>query len=237
MANSKKDKGVARTDQNIIKLSVAYNTLVDKGAVELLPEDLRGDAIPNQVLEHERILNQKRKAKTGESSKRESTLDVYENTANKLTRLRQGILSAYDDPEDPRLADYGALGVGANPPENLGRIQALADKIEAPLASGEIALVADLQPAALREQAQRHDELAKSKAGAIKDRQVKTKSLQQTRKDSSKILQRIKNFAKAFYGAESLTEFGFDLPVPAVRPRLKGVPTDTEPPVSETGGE
>jgi hypothetical protein len=233
MAKSKKDKGVARTDQNIIRLSVAYNTLVDKDAVAQLPEDMREEAIPNQVLEHEKILNQKRTAKTTESSKREKTSDAFDGTARKLTRLRHGILSAYEDAEDPRLANYGALGVGATPAENLGRLNALAVAIVAPLASGEITLVADLQPEALRAQATKHDDLSKGKAGAVATRQVKTKSLEQTRRESRRMLQRIKNFAKAFFGAESLTEFGFDLPLPTARPRLKGVVTDTEPPVSE----
>jgi hypothetical protein len=208
---------------------VAYNEIVHRGVLDKMPDDMQGDAIPDQVLHHEDLLKTKRSAKTGEKEKTKKTSRVVDKTTRLLTRLRKGILSAYDDEDDPRLDVYGPLGVTRSTEENLERLDELTEKIKVPLESGEIALVADLQPDVLLAHVTEQKKLTKGKAGAKVTRQVKSKSLTETRAASAQMLQRIKNWVKSFYGAGALTDFGFDLPLPRVRPRLTGVGRDTSP--------
>lgn len=215
-----------RQDTDVIRLSLVYNELVERAAVSRLPDDLQGDAIPDQVHEHEQQQREKRSARTGEGSARETTAQTYEQTARYLTRVRHAVLSAYNDPEDTRLASYGALGLGATPEENQQRLAELAEVLRAPLASGEIALVADLRPDVLAAHATKHLNAPKEKADATKNRQVKGTSLSTARRTSRVMVQRLKNFVKSFYGANELTAFGFDVPLPSTRPKLKGVPGD-----------
>jgi hypothetical protein len=220
---------VSKADGNTTRITVAYNEVVRREALGKMPDDMQGDAIPDQVLQHEKLLKAKRSAKTGEKEKTVKARKSVDTSARLLTRLRKGILSAYNDEDDPRIEGYGPLGVTRSPAENIGRLEELAEKIRVPLASGEIALVADLQPDVLVAQIAKQKELIEGKAGAKVTRQVKSKSLTETRAASSEMLQRIKNWVKSFYGASTLTDFGFDLPLPVVRPRLSGVDRDTSP--------
>jgi hypothetical protein len=228
---------VSKEDTVIMRIALAYNEIQRREMIDRLPDVLRGTAIPDHVLEHERLVSEKRSAKTGEKATKKSGAEVYADSENMLTRLRKGILSAYPDEYDTRIANYGPLGVGAGPDENVGRLEALAEKVVAPLASGEISLVPDLQPEAIHAQVARHKAVPKGKGTATKDRQVKTRSLQSARKTSREMLQRIKNWVKSFYSAAELTSFGFDIPLPATRPRLRGVEPDaTTPPAPPAVG-
>jgi len=220
----------AKVDSNYVRLTIAYNELVARDAVGDLPKDLRGSAIPDQVLGHERELQEKRAASSDEKGTRAMGADVFDGTERLLTRLRHGILSAYDEPDDPRIAAYGPLGIARNQRENQQRLVELAPKLETALASGEIALVAALQPATLRAHAKAHADLNTGKGTATTTRQVEGSELVAARRKTTQMLQRVKNFVKSFYGPGELTAFGFDVPAPPSRPRLRNVPTDPAPP-------
>jgi len=217
----------AKVDSNYVRLTIAYNEVVNRKAVGQLPRDLQGSAIPDQVLAHERELQEKRAASSGEKGVRETGADVFDQTERFLTRLRHGILSGYEEPEDPRIAAYGPLGVARNQHENQQRLTELAPKIKTALASGEIALVADLQPGKLTAHAKAHADLNTGKVAATTTRQVEGTELVASRHKTAQMLQRIKNFVKSFYGPGELTAFGFDVPAPPSRPRLRDVPADT----------
>lgn len=213
----------SKEDEVTTRIRVAYNELSKRGALEKLPEDMQGAAIPDAVQNHEGALTGKVGAKSAESGSRESAGDVREETRSLLTRVRHGVLSGYKDQDDPRIAAYGKLGIGDSHEENRQRLENLAETTRAPLEAGEIALVADLQPDALAAHAKKHKEHDTGKVAAIAKRQTGSTSLKQVRKDSAKLLQRIKNFVKAFYGPEQLEAFGFGVPAPPSRPRMRGI--------------
>ncbi len=73
-------------------------------------------------------------------------------------------------------------------------------------------------------------ELSTGKAGAVAERQVESHSLHDARAASKVMLQRVKNFVKSFYGVGELAAFGFGIPVPPTRPRLKQGPADPPKP-------
>lgn len=80
-----------------------------------LPEDLRGLAIPQLIRDHEKARTGATGAHGHESGVR-SELDVArDKTRTLLVRVRHTVLASYADPDDPRIAKLGALGVGESP--------------------------------------------------------------------------------------------------------------------------
>ncbi|AKF06309.1 hypothetical protein DB32_003458 [Sandaracinus amylolyticus] len=205
----------------MIRLAIAYNKMHDNGLLERLPEPLRGDAVPRQIAEHEAALGGRRGAGAMESGAVGEAQRIYARTERLLVRVRHAVLAAYDDPDDPRIDAMGALGVGANQSENQGRLENLAATLADPVARGEIALVPDLLPAALGEHAAAHKAINKTKGGTTADRQTGAKTLDEERADTREMLKRVKGFLISQLGEESLGQYGFGLPAPATRPRLK----------------
>lgn len=216
----------ARVERFLVLLALIYNELFKRKVLEALAPDLQGDAIPNQVLAHEAALQEKRGAKSEEHSQVETAASVFAGTRKFLKRLRHAILSAYGD-DDVRIAAFEPLGTTSNPDENLARLQGLAKKLPAAVASGEVALVADLQPEKLLVHAAKHASLKTGKAEATKTRQTEGGDLETERAKTRVMVERLKNFVKSYWSPDELTAFGFDLPVPAVRPRLQGVARDS----------
>lgn len=212
---------MARTDASVVRLAVAYNKLHDNGLIERLPPALAGDAIPRQIAEHEAALAGRHGSGAAESGAQGESQAIYAKTARLLVRTRQAILAAYDDPEDPRIDALGAIGVGANQSESQSRLEGLAATLAAPFARGEIALVADLVPERLAEQAAAHRAINKAKGSATVDRQTGGKTLEDERDDTREMLKRVKGFIVSQAGDEALGQYGFGLPTPASRPRLK----------------
>lgn len=209
---------MAREDANVIRLTVAFNELVKRGLDTKLPDDLQGDAIPNQVLQHEAALTGRSTASSAESGAQGQGDAVFAKTRRLLTRVRHMTLGSFADEDDPRIDELGKLGVGDNPADDLERLSNLAVTLAPHVAAGTIAVVNDLRPEALQAHADLHRSLMKEKGRATATRQVQSKTLKEERDDTRKMLQRVKNFLKAYN--LPLTDFGFDLPVPPKRPRL-----------------
>lgn len=217
---------MARVDASVVRLTVAFNEIVERGLEAELPLDLRGDAIPSQVLQHEAALTGKAGSSAGESGARGEAGAVYDATDRMLVRVRHGVLSSFADENDPRIDELGPLGLASNQTDNQTRLANLATTLVPHIAAGTIALVPDLQPDALKAQADRHAAINKAKGGATANRQTVAKSLREERADTSNMLKRVKGFLVAH--GQSLEAFGFDLPVPPSRPRLvRGEPTPT----------
>ena len=217
---------MAREDASFIRLTVAFNAMATKGLVEKLPEDLRGDAIPNQVLQHEAALQGRAGTSSDESGARGEAGAIHDRTKELLKRIRHGVLSSVGDPDDPIIDTLGALGLGANQAENQVRLANLAVKLAPHVTAKKIALVDELLPEALQAHANRHAAINKAKGGATATRQTTSKSVAEEREDTREMLTRVKGFLVA--EKQSLEAFGFDLPVPARRPRL----ARGEPPVT-----
>lgn len=217
-----------RRDLDVIRLAVAYNTLQTSGELTKLPADLQGKAIPSQVFGHEDAMTGKRGAKASEGGARAAYSALDERSDAMLTRLRHAILAAYPE-GDVRIEGYGALGVGANPREDQLRLANLAVKIAGPAKSGELPLVPDLAPEKLAAQAAAQGDALKGKASATASRQSEGDGLEERRRATHRMLQRVKNFVKSFHGPGALSAYGFDVPVPSSRPRLAGVKEDVAP--------
>ena len=216
---------MARVDTKLVRLTVGYNAVVARGLEGKLPEDLAGTAIPDQIAQHESAVGAKAGKSSTESGTRSEADAVYEMTENLLRRVRHGVLASFEDSEDPRIAALGALGIGENQVKSQTRLANLASTLAAPVTEGLVVLVAALQPAALRAQADRHAALNKEKGGATASRQVGAKTLEDERRQTRQMLRRLRGFVISHLGPEHLDEFGFGLPAPATRPRLaKGEP-------------
>lgn len=225
----------SRHDQELpIRLTVAFNELHERGAVAKLPDDLTGDAIPNQVLAHGAALKGRDLEKTTESGARDVVNDGVDLTERMLVRLRMVVLAAYPTPDDPRIAKFGPLGASDSPIDNLARLTAFLVPYRVAIASGEVAAVADLQPDVLAAHIATQDSVKVTKATSIARRQTESTSLKDHRKKSEVMLQRIKNHVKSHFPGQ-LEAFGFGIPAPAVRPRLKSVePEPTTPTPTES---
>jgi hypothetical protein len=219
----------SRQDKDVVVLSIVSNELVRRGAVDRLPDDLQGDAIPRQVREHERSLETREAASGAEDGEQEAASAVFDDTAAALSRVRHAVLAAYPLADDPQRAAFGPLGATRKPHDNQVRLAAIATAAAAAVAAGELVLPPDLAPEALAAQAERHASVAKTKAGRIAARQVEGQTVRDERRETKAMLARLKAFVTAFYGPEALASFGFTLPVPAARPRLAADPTDPRP--------
>ena len=211
---------MARVDATTVRLAVAFNTLKERNLVDSLPQDLRGLAIPNLVLEHEKAKLDSDGAHGSESGLRTELDQSRELTHRLLVRIRHAVLASFGDADDPRVAALGPLGTTENADGDLARLTHLSVALKSAHDSGDVALVADLLPARLSAHAVHQVELAKGKATLITGRQVESTDLANARKVSAKTLQRVKNFIKSFLGDTHLEAFGFGIPAPAVRPRL-----------------
>jgi hypothetical protein len=209
---------MAREDANAVRLTVAFNEIVKRGLDPKLPDDLQGDAIPQQVLQHEAALTGRSTATSTETGAQGQGGAVFEKTRSLLTRVRHSTLGSFPDPNDPRIDELGQLGVGENPGDDLERLANLAVTIAPHVAAGTVAVVDDLRPDALQAHADLHRSLMKDKGQATATRQTRSKTLKEERDETREMLQRVKNFVKAY--KLPLTDFGFDLPVPPKRPRL-----------------
>lgn len=209
---------MARVDKNLIRLTVAFNKIVENGLDAKLPDDLQGDAIPNQVLQHQAALTGRTGANASESGAQGGAAATFVKTRRLLTRARHAVLASFDDPDDPRIEELGKLGVGENQADDRLRLDNLAKTLAPHVAAGTIALVPDLQPAALQAHADLHLSMTKDKGEATTTRQTMSRTLHDERDDTREMLQRIKAFLKAH--KQPLVNYGFDLPVPPSRPRL-----------------
>lgn len=215
---------MARADASLVRLTVAFNGIVKNGLEPKLPDDLKGDAIPNQVLQHEAALTGRAGAAAGAAGARGEGQATYERTRRLLSRVRHAVLASVDDEDDPVIDELGPLGVGNNPAEDQVRLANIAVTIAPHVAAGTIAVVPDLQPDALKAHAALHLSITKEKGGATASHQTVSKSLAEERDETRKMLTRVKAFLIAQNRA--LVEYGFDLPAPPVRPRLeRGEPT------------
>jgi hypothetical protein len=218
----------SRQDNDVTLLTVIYNELTKRGALDLVPPDLRGDVIPRQVHEHELAIEGRWGASRDVNGSRERAAGVFDATTSMLVRLHHALLLAYAK-GDERLAGFEPLGATQSPPENHGRLVSMIPRIAAALEAGELLLPPDLQPPALSAQAARHLGASKSKAGKVASRQVEGETLRVERRETRAMIGRLKSFVKAFYGKDALTSFGFNLPLPPRRPRLEGDPADSAP--------
>jgi hypothetical protein len=218
----------SRQDNDVTLLTLIFNELGERGAMELLPPDLRGDAIPRQIHQHEQAIQARWSASRDVNGSRETAASVFEATATMLVRLRHALLVAYAA-GDERLAGFEPLGATQSAPENHARLVTMIDRIATALAAGELLLPPDLQPAMLTTQAARHLAASKTKAGKVTSRQVEGETLRAERRNTRATIRRLKNFVKAFYGPEALTSFGFNLPLPPRRPKLEGEPSAPAP--------
>lgn len=209
---------MAREDANVVRLTVAFNAIFERGLEPKLPDDLQGEAIPNQVLQHEAALTDRSTASSSESGAQGQGDAIFKRTRSLLTRLRHMTLGSFPDPDDPRIDELGKLGVGDNASDDLERLSNLTITMAPHIAAGTIVVVDDLRPEALQAQADLHRSQMKDKGQATTMRQTRSKTLKEEREDTRKMLQRVKNFVKAHN--LPLTDFGFDLPVPPKRPRL-----------------
>jgi hypothetical protein len=210
---------MARADASLVRLTVAFNGIVKKGLEPKLPDDMTGDAIPNQVLQHEAALTGRAGAAAGAAGARGQGAEVYDKTRSLLSRVRHAVLASVDDPDDPIIDELGALGVGKNQSDDQVRLANLAVTIAPHVAAGTIAVVPALQPDALKAHADLHLSLTKEKGGATTSHQSVSKSLADERADTREMLGRVKAFLIA--QKEPLVDYGFDLPAPPVRPRLE----------------
>lgn len=210
---------MARVDASLVRLTVAFNAIVDKGLEAQLPADLGGDAIPTQVLQHESALTGRAGTSAGESGARGEAAAIHRKTERLLSRVRYAVLGSFDDEDDPRIDELGPLGIGQNQSDNQVRLANLAATIAPHAAAGTIALVPSLQPAELQAHADRHAAINKQKGGATASRQTESKTLEEERDDTRRMLKRVKGFLIA--QGQSLEGFGFDLPAPPSRPRLR----------------
>jgi len=176
--------------------------------------------ISQQVLAHAAALKSHATGKATESGARSEVNEDTDLTERALVRLRMAILSAYAEADDPRIAKFGPLGATDSPMNNLVRLTALVEVLKPAVASGEVAVVADLKPEVLALHATSQDAAKMAKAGSIAKRQTGSTSLGEHRKNSETMLRRLKNHVKSHYPGQ-LEAFGFGLPAPATRPRLK----------------
>jgi hypothetical protein len=223
------DTMTARQDENVIRLTLVRAEIARRGDDGFLPRDLQGDAIPNQISEHERALEARQSTRSTAAGEKEKAAAAYAETGRLLTTLRHALLAAYRSRRDARLAAFGPLGATQKARENLVRLEALAPKVAAAIEHGELVLPADLQPAALTAQAALHAALAKSKADKAATRQVGGAALRAERAQTRVMLRRLKSFVKAHYGDAELASFGFSLPLPPRHPRLPAEPTAPAP--------
>ena len=210
---------MARADASLVRLTVAFNGIVKKGLEAKLPDDMTGDAIPNQILQHEAALTGRAGAAAGAAGARGEGGATYIKTRRLLSRVRHAVLGSFEDDDDPVIDELGPLGVGNNQSEDQIRLANLAVTIAPHVAAGTIAVVPALQPEALKAHADLHLSITKEKGGATASHQSVSKSLAEERADTREMLGRLKAFLIA--QKEPLVDYGFDLPAPPVRPRLE----------------
>jgi hypothetical protein len=219
----------SRKDDDVILLTLVSNEIARRGDTGSLPPDLRGDAIPNQVHEHEQAVAARWDARRGAKGEQEMAKQVYAETASLLTTLRHALLTAYPRPGDARLAPFEPLGATRSPAENCGRLVSLGPLVATAVEAGELTLPPQLSPEAIVAQAERHARVAKTKAGKVARKQAQCESLATERRQTRLMLRRLRAFVKAFYGDDQLASFGFSLPLPPRRPRLEADPADAGP--------